>query len=267
MRKFRKLSRYWSARLKFSPNLPFYWHIGNPNFGDDFNPMLFGLISGTQVRLERRRDRLHFLGMGSLLDRACAGSTIVGSGLLKPFPKPHADFRDVISVRGALSREQLIGAEAALLGDPMVLLDQLVSFRCDKSGPIGFIPHFSELKKAKGLGLAGVKIINPAVSPWRVIREIAGCSKVFSQSLHGLIVADSLGVPNQWVTPGKHMIGGCFKFDDYFSTLDSPKEARPFERATFMDSNSNGFSVGKFIHDKRELLDATRSALSLLSSS
>jgi hypothetical protein len=37
--------------------------------------------------------------------------------------------------------------------------------------------------------------------------------------LHGLIVADSLGIPNAWIE-SPDLIGGRFKFDDYYSSLD-----------------------------------------------
>ena len=43
-----------------------------------------------------------------------------------------------------------------------------------------------------------------------------------SQSLHGLIFADSLLIPNVWLDFGSIHIGGQFKFYDYFSTVGRP---------------------------------------------
>ena len=256
MKKLRKVSRYWTARLRSKRSVPFYWHIGTPNFGDDLNPFLFELIAKRPIRLEVRRDRAHFLGMGSILDKASAQSTVIGSGLLQPILDQTVRFHEVVSVRGALTRESISGGEHVLLGDPMVLLDHFLPDRCDKSGPIGFVPHVRETRKAREYNLKDVVVIDPAQPPQRVIKKIAKCSRIFSQSLHGLIVADALDVPNVWIEPGSSMEGGRFKFDDYFSTLDEAKIARAPNKQTFLEAKRTDFTVSKFAFDKRDLLEA-----------
>ena len=60
MKKAKKVFRYLKARLQPASALPFFWHVGTPNFGDDINPALFNAALSKPVRLQTRRDRPHF---------------------------------------------------------------------------------------------------------------------------------------------------------------------------------------------------------------
>ena len=50
-----------------------------------------------------------------------------------------------------------------------------------------------------------------------MIRQIAECRFILSSSLHGLIIADSMGIPNLHVEFGDRLLGDGYKFDDYYS--------------------------------------------------
>lgn len=262
MNKAKKVFRYWKARLQPASALPFFWHVGRPNFGDDINPAFFRAAVGRPVRLETRRDRPHFLGMGSILDRANAASTVLGSGCLLPPVAGSLNPGQVVAVRGELSLAGLARAQGVLLGDPMVLLNLIVPFRVQRDGPLGLVPHVSEVGRARRLKIPGVKIIDPGHDPWRVIQDIAGCSRIFSQSLHGLIIADALEIPNAWIAPGPNMAGERFKFYDYFSTLDEGKEPHAFDLETFIRSPVHLFEISRYKHDKKVYLDVIRHAVS-----
>ena len=42
--------------------------------------------------------------------------------------------------------------------------------------------------------------------------------------MHGLIAADSLGIPNQWFALSEQVIGNGYKFADYYSVFEiNPK--------------------------------------------
>lgn len=263
MNKARKVFRYWKARLQPGPALPFFWHVGRPNFGDDINPAFFRAAVGRPVRLETRRDRAHFLGMGSILDRANAASTVLGSGCLLPPVAGSLNPGRVVAVRGELSLAGLARAQGVLLGDPMVLLNLIAPFRVQRDGPVGLVPHVSQVGRARRMKIPGVKIIDPGHAPWHVIGEIAGCSRIYSQSLHGLIAADALEIPNVWIAPDPNMAGDRFKFLDYFSTLDTGKEPHPFDMETFTRSPAHVFKVGRYMYDKKIYLDAIRHAVSI----
>lgn len=255
MRKLIKLTRHLRARLKPSSSIPVFWHIGRPNFGDDINPDFFSMLAGDSVRLATNRNQPHFLGIGSILESSKKNSIVLGSGLLAP-PVHHIEYGKVISVRGELTRKSLGSDLSMLLGDPLVLIDEVLPRTGLKTDIIGFVPHINELKKAKALKIPNIKIIDVSKRPIDVVREIGSCAKIYSQSLHGLIVADAFQVPNVWIAPSAGMLGGEFKFKDYFSTLDDEKIPQPFCLNTFLEGAGHLFKVGTFKYNKKHYLEA-----------
>jgi hypothetical protein len=260
MKRLVKLGRYLAARCGPPDAARIFWHIGTPNFGDDINPALFGLLAGRPMRLRTDRSQPHFLGMGSILEKATAQSVVLGSGFLR---KPAASVDKspkLVAVRGKLSRDALGVGEEVLLGDPMVLLGQVFRPPSEKRHALGLVPHVSEVTSLRRICPKGVKVIDPADSPWKVIEEIASCERIMSQSLHGLIVADALDTPNLWLAPSVSMAGGEFKFLDYFSTLDARKRPHP-PTPMVLAAPPDDFSVGRYLFDKTEYHAAVRAAL------
>lgn len=258
--KLEKLRRYLVRRLTPPGALPVWWHVGGPNFGDDINPTFFGRLAGGPVRFAVDRKRPHLLGAGSILERASPASIVCGSGFLRE-PRSVASAAEFVAVRGALSLAACPRPEGVLLGDPLVLIDAFASPTA-KRHRHGFVPHVTSVKHWRRLNARGRHMIHPGLEPWRVVEEIASCEVVFSQSLHGLIVADALGIPNVWVTPSDAMAGGRFKFEDYFSTLDRPKEPVPEGRDVFDHPRRYDAAVCRYRFSKADyrtaLADACR---------
>ncbi len=246
--KLRKVTRYWSARMRPQSCPPLFWHVGVPNFGDDINASLFEALYGMRMRFAADRSRPHFMGMGSILKSATESSVVLGTGLLTPLPlkKP----LDVVSVRGELSRRQLGLVQDIPLGDPMVLVNMLMA--PERGGETGYVPHVSMIRRLRGRLPPGIRLIDVRRPPWEVVREIGRCRLVLSQSLHGLIVADAFEIPNIWVAPNREMVGGDFKFQDYFSTLDAPKESHAPSPDLFGNPPRDAASVGRFKGNKAE---------------
>ncbi len=70
-------------------------------------------------------------------------------------------------------------------------------------------------------------------------------------------------MPNVWVAPSENMVGGRFKFDDYFSTLDHPKEMVPESDLIFKDPKQFDPILGTYLYSKRlyrkALMEAVKS--------
>jgi pyruvyltransferase len=150
-----------------------------------------------------------------------------GRGLVSPNLVFHA-------VRGKLSRER-IDTPVAALGDPALLLPLVVNPQSrGKKYQLGIIPHYVDAaseKLQRFRGCAQVKIINVFDPIPRIVDAINACQMIVSSSLHGLIVCDAYGVPNFWIRLSGDLVGGDYKFRDYYSLYDqSPK---PRELADF----------------------------------
>jgi hypothetical protein len=99
---------------------------------------------------------------------------------------------------------------------------------------ICFVPHFHDLESEQvtamssstaGADDASVKIVSPH-SSWRnVVQRLHDeCNLVASSSLHGLIVADCLGIPSRWVQldgTQTQTTEGHFKYQDYFQSFNA----------------------------------------------
>lgn len=205
---------------------------GKTNFGDDLSPGFVASVLGERVAYASpltaqimaagsilsywtKRDRSLRRGMLDMLTRR-APIAIWGSGLVAErnlvLPKV-----DILAVRGPLTAKCMKIDGDVIYGDPG-LLASLVMPPVPKTGKIGIVPHYVD-KANKTLDPfredARFMVIDVEL-PWeRVLKEISSCAMVLSSSLHGLIVADSYGVPNMRLKFSNLINGGDFKFLDY----------------------------------------------------
>lgn len=140
---------------------------------------------------------------------------------------PHGLYRDnlqVCALRGAKSRQRLQQLTGKFydvpLADAGLLIDQLIDVRVEKKYKIGLIPHMSQINEPvmqKMAAMEGVHIIDIRRTPQEVGIDIAQCEVIASSSLHGLIFADALHVPNLHILGEHGLVEGNFKFEDYYS--------------------------------------------------
>lgn len=152
-------------------------------------------------------------------DKTRHALTVIGSGLMRPVANierknNNNTFLDIRSVRGYLTKS-LLGSKGknVSVGDPGLLASLLVREKPLHRHRIGIIPHHSQVdspafrEKLKLLG--NVTIIDFRTSDHsRIFHEMLECEIILSQSLHGLIFADSLGIPNIWLDTGALHGGG-----------------------------------------------------------
>lgn len=239
-----------------------HYHLGRPNFGDDVNPCFFSKISGSSFTWGGT-SRTHVLGIGSIAAKASSHSIVMGSGLIEKSKKSDlVKPAELFSVRGEFTAEAF-GQSVSFLGDPLSLINLIMPrVETDSRGMLGIVPHvvnFNLFKKHFS-SRPEVLVINPSEDPVKVIRAISRCQRIASQSLHGLIVADAYEIPNVWIAPSVEMIGGTFKFLDYFTTLQQPKV--PILTTDFTAGPETfDYTVGHTRYNKHHYLEAFKNRL------
>lgn len=200
------------------------------NIGDVLNVYLFKKIFGKDIVSYKEVLNLGvppvYSFIGSVLDNSAVRNlTVMGSGFkresspLKVLPK------NVISCRGPLTRKKLMqsGLQVPeIYGDPAILLPHFYNPGAEKKFKMGLIPHYVDkevdLVKKWEKNLE-VKIIDVFSGMEEFVTDIKSCEFTISSSLHGVILSHAYGVPSVWVKLSKDLVGGSFKFDDYYQSL------------------------------------------------
>jgi hypothetical protein len=219
--------------------IPTFWWDGHPNFGDDMTPWLLPRYGVLPLHRMPRQARL--AGAGSILEFLPGefSGAIWGSGLMNEERHPLPEAR-TLALRGHLTR-QLVGARGAVaLGDPGILASRHIA-RPAKRWDVGLVPHGHHRQHSDFLALAQagggrVRVINVHQPAVRAVREIAACGAIITTSLHGLVTADTFGIPAVWSTLEPPLGGGDFKFRDYESVV-TPGASRfvEFDPGTTLD--------------------------------
>jgi pyruvyltransferase len=165
------------------------------------------------------------VSIGSILDilpNDFAGF-IVGSGLVRDTVRVFPNAK-ILAVRGELTRDRIGAPRTTILGDPGLLAPRLLSKRASKKYAIGIVPHYVDkyderIKQISQRGGNNVAVINVQRHPMQVIADIDECECIFSSSLHGIVVADSLGIPSAWMVLSEKVAAQRFKFYDYKSVF------------------------------------------------
>lgn len=133
---------------------------------------------------------------------------------------------DVCLVRGKYTIKNMHIDDSTPVGDPGLIADRLVLERKSISKyDIGIVLHYVDKDHpwkdfVQKNCMGRVKFIDVRQSPKKVLKEILECDLILSSSLHGLIVADSLGKPNIWIKLSNKIVGDDFKFSDYGTSIN-----------------------------------------------
>lgn len=216
--------------LSGSDNAVNYFQVKFTNFGDMLIPLFlkyYGLVA-----LPTLPEDADLFCAGSILDKVSPDftGTILGSGLLRD-ERRNFSKANVMAVRGSLTRERIDAPDSTVLGDPGILVDRLLSRRKQKRYKIGLVPHYEDKDDVRLIEIhrrfpKQTTIIDVKNEPIAVIKKIDQCEFILSSSLHGVITADSLGIPNAWIFLSDKVIGGGFKFYDYATSFGTQIEPR-----------------------------------------
>ena len=211
-----------------------FWYAREPNFGDFLTPLLFSALYGIDLE-PATAEEANLFCVGSILDLApdhYAGH-ILGTGLMN-----RGGFRDISKakvhlLRGKLTKARMNGCPPCPVGEPG-LLCSLLAPKVKKIYERGIIPHYMDLEHPEiqhWSQFDRALIIDVRQPPMDTIAQAASCKEIVSSSLHGLVLADALGIPNKWVSLSI-LKGKTFKFEDYYSVYDrDPIPARTIYKA------------------------------------
>lgn len=210
---------------------------GQLNFGDDLSPLTYSYASGRPCQKASLAD-CDVIGLGSLLQEAVRSSrryglvwrslvrrrakpVVWGTGIIDGRAVRTASHLTVASVRGPLTAAS-IAPGCTTFGDPGLLVGDMFQDR-RKSHALGIIPHYVDEAGPAVLAMTArfpqARLISVNAPAMQVVRAISECDIILSSSLHGLIVADALGIPNARLTFSDRIKGGDFKFADYGASV------------------------------------------------
>lgn len=218
--------------------------VRHENWGDDINyyflkeivqrPILIynGISLANRLRLK------NYLVIGSTIDMLCKKNTeIWGAGIIDGNKLIRCKPQKVYAVRGPLTRKKLLDHDIEcpeVYGDPALLISRYYKPKVPKKYLYGFIPHRSNLERIDDITVDGglisertdILVIDLSkYDKWTdIVDQICGCENILSGSLHGVIMAEAYGIPNLWIEFGKSLIGGHFKFHDFFLSIGRDRE-------------------------------------------
>ncbi len=238
----RRVSLFWWQSLgkKFDgPEGDRKFKIGN--FGDIASRDLVDKLAPYKTRTAEVKER-KMLAVGSVLHLARNGDVVWGSGFkgTKLALTEGVHDIDVRAVRGPKTLEVLRShnidvSKVTRFFDPGCLMpylfkDEIADIRKKKSyvvRDVCIIPHYRDdlLLHRKYPDLSS-RMVSVDCTPMDMIQNIIGAQRVISSSLHGIIFAEALGIPAQWLqeTGGED----DFKYFDYYFGTDR-FEVKKFE--------------------------------------
>lgn len=235
----------------------YYWKYEKNygNFGDEISPVIANKILGNNI--PTTNDFYYdkkILCIGSNLHCARNNDILWGTGI-RSFPdKNHKYIFDTLrihAVRGPITRNFLLSKNIdcpEIYGDPGLLYKKIFDIKKSESYKyeIGLIPHYTQYgiyKKKKTSITKKIKMIDVTDNYQNVINEISTCKYIISNSLHGIIIADSLNIPNILLYE-RALQEGLIKFEDYYASQNKTlKYINNLEEFTKININEYGNNI------------------------
>lgn len=210
-----------------------YYDNGNYpyNLGDNLAmPIINFMLSKRGLDADKKvKGRKHLFTVGSAGLRSFQNATMWGTGIMYDGLKGcwfekywYADHRhlDIRAVRGPLTRDVFLKLGhncPEVYGDPGILMPLIYNPNIDRGKKeyaiISIFTKESELRKYYTDDI----IISMNTNDYKkVIDKIVACKKVYSSSLHGIILAEAYGVPAIFFRGTRSEID--FKYKDYYAS-------------------------------------------------
>jgi pyruvyltransferase len=181
---------------------------------------------------------------------------IWGAGLISEQSAMRTIPRKVHAVRGPLTRARLLADGIScpeVFGDPAILYSLLYRPVLEDRYEVGIIPHYVDYQSSELVRFNSdkqVTIIDVKAGIQETVDHVAKCGLVASSSLHGLIIAESYGIPAVWIQISDRVIGSDFKFLDYYAAT-----GRPNTRALKLSDVSSSREFASAVRPDRPQID------------
>lgn len=213
------------------------------NFGDALSPVMVALCSGmdvTRIPSASRTPRIaavgtigHGLVGGEVWFWGTGCSNFKNPGAKLPerilYQPPEDTLIHIAATRGPISEQLLSGGKGgpAIYGDPVWLLPRFYRPTPPKRWKLGVIVHLSELTDRDYEAHVNpnyqryeipreldqsIRLINTVtpISPTALrerLDDILACERIVSTSLHGMVLAESYGIPCLYFGAGRGRVG------------------------------------------------------------
>jgi len=218
----------YNSYLKNESLLLKYWDFEN-NWGDKVNPYLVEKITNKKVLSSNSvfniLQKPELLGIGSIIVGDLSNYVIWGSGVISEETTLLKKPKQILALRGhkTLKKIKEIGGNCEVFGDPVLLFPEFFpNQNIEKKYRYGIVPHFKDktsigIQKIQNLQSSEIKIIDIQSGIEEFVMDILSCENILSSSLHGLILAEAYGIPTCRLVFSEKLLGGDFKFYDYYS--------------------------------------------------
>lgn len=213
------------------------------NWGDDINVFLVERLFNRKVSylytssISMHRNSTNYIMIGSTAVMLGNNRSVIwGAGIIDGTVSLSTPPMKILAVRGPLTRKYFINNEVEcpeVYGDPAMLAKLVYTPQhTTPTYKLGIIPHYSDFNHpalSKFKNDPAVLIIRmEGYKDWHeIIDQICDCEYIASSSLHGLIMSETYEIPNLWIELSGKLMGGHFKFHDFFLSIHADRE-KPF---------------------------------------
>lgn len=202
------------------------WWNYETNIGDTLSPVIVNWVLNQKnivPNCEKKRT-IHLLALGSIIGLLDYDAIIWGSGIHKFSSIANiarqSDYvkYDIRAVRGPLTRQALMasGYECPeIYGDPAILMPLIYQKQSEKKYRFTLIPHMNMIDEQNEKYGKILNVLDVRTTDYKAfIDELTASECVISASLHGIILAESYGVPAVLLMNG--MESEILKYYDWY---------------------------------------------------
>ncbi|MBR2614376.1 MAG: polysaccharide pyruvyl transferase family protein [Clostridia bacterium] len=184
-----------------------WWFLKGGNIGDNLSPFIVNkMLDRKEIDLDKKISKTkHLFAIGSIISFGYQDSTIWGSGLIRGKSKSWSIWKcfrklDIRAIRGPETRNALLNLGydcPEVYGDPAILLPFFIpASEVEKKYDYVIIKHYAdkrEIKIPEGKTYLELDVRTDNFAEF--VKILLQGRKVVSSSLHGIILAETYGIP------------------------------------------------------------------------